>query len=95
MRRVRRWSKKSNRPPADLCGTLTLQDGRALSITITDLSHLGCKLTTAEMLPVSEIVELEVPGRELARARVHWSMFGKAGLLFLKEPTNANLAGEA
>ena len=95
MRRVQKWSKKSSKSPVDLCGRLTLQDGRALSITITDLSHLGCKLTTGEMLPVSEIVELEVAGRESARARVHWSMFGKAGLLFLKEPSTVNLAGEA
>ena len=95
MRRVRRWSARSGKRPAELCASLTLPDGRAVPVTITDLSHLGCKLTTAEMLPVSEIVELEVPGRELARARVHWSMFGKAGLLFVKESNRADLVSEA
>lgn len=94
MRRVRRWTARLDKQPVYLCGSLILKDGRALSVTITHLSHLGCKLTTAEMLPVSEIVELEVPGRDLAKARVHWSMFGKAGLLFLKEQGPAELFGK-
>lgn len=95
MRRVQKWSTKSSRSPLSLRGTLTLQDGRSISVTITAVSHLGCKLATTEMLPVSEIVEVESAGRESARARVHWSMFGKAGLLFLKEPGRAKLAGGA
>ncbi len=94
MLRISRRSSGAGEPPMCLSASLIFQDGRSLSVTITQLSHLGCKLSTEEMLPVSEVVRIEVPGQEMPEARVHWSMFGKAGLLFLRAPNTARLAGE-
>jgi hypothetical protein len=69
--------------PVYLCGSLGLRDGRSLFVTITDLSSEGCKIRSTQMLPIGEIVRLEVPGRDTVRASVRWSMSGEAGLRFV------------
>jgi len=69
--------------PAYLSASVRFGDGKRVAATITDLSSDGCKISSRQMLPVGELVELMVPGRESFQASVRWSTVDKAGLKFI------------
>lgn len=64
-------------------GSICFRSGRTLSVTITDLSALGCKVQSAEMLPIGEIVDLDLGGGDTRKASIRWSVLDRAGLLFM------------
>ena len=83
MRRMPGWISRADRKPVYLCGSLGLRDGRSLFVTLTDVSSEGCRIRTTQILPIGEVVRLEVPGRESVRASIRWSLSGEAGLRFV------------
>lgn len=77
-----RRAKAAKRPVAEH-GSIRLRDGRTLSVTITDLSSLGCKVQAGEMLPIGEIVDVNMVGRDTRKASIRWSVLDRTGLLFI------------
>ena len=57
--------------------------GRVLPVTIIDMSEKGCKIRCLHILPIGEVVELEIPAFQPNVASVRWSLPGVAGLRFL------------
>ena len=83
MRRMPGWVSRADRKPVSERGSICLRDGRTFSVTITDLSSLGCKVQAAEMLPIGEIVDFDMGGRDTRKASIRWSVLDRAGLLFI------------
>jgi hypothetical protein len=63
--------------------SVRLSSGRKLPVTIVDSSEGGCKIRCLHILPIGEIVQLEIPGFHPNTASVRWSLLGRAGLRFI------------
>jgi hypothetical protein len=76
-------SKRSDRPLVRLRGSIHLPNGLRFPVTVTDVSEEGCKVASNHLLPIGEIVQLAIQGRELVPVSIRWAIFGKAGLRFI------------
>jgi hypothetical protein len=47
------------------------------------VNQTGCKLRCLQMLPIGQIVQLEIPAFQPNSASVRWSLPGRAGLQFV------------
>jgi hypothetical protein len=83
MRELAASVQQNRKLPISLYGSIRSEDGRRITVTVTELSSDRCKLDSSEMLPVGAVVWLDVPGRKPISASVHWSMIGKSGLRFI------------
>jgi hypothetical protein len=52
-------------------------------VTIIDMSLGGCKIRCLHVLPIGEVVQLEIPAFLPNLASVRWSLPGIAGLRFI------------
>jgi hypothetical protein len=52
-------------------------------VTVTDVSDQGCKVASNHILPIGEIVQLAIHGRDMIPVSVRWAICGKAGLRFI------------
>jgi hypothetical protein len=73
------WIDRDGREPVAFPGSVVLPDGRAVPVTITDVSEAGCRIECEETLPIAATVGLEVAGR-VFEGDVRWSLLGTAGL---------------
>lgn len=73
------WIEREEREPVSLGATLVLPDGRSVSVTIQDVSANGCCVASDEVLPVAQVVRLNL-GRNSVEAEVRWALVGAAGL---------------
>ena len=82
MRRVG-WVKRADRTLVRLRGSIHLPNGLRLPVTVTDVSEEGCKVASNQMLPIGEIVQLAIQGRDMIPVSIRWTICGKAGLRFI------------
>jgi hypothetical protein len=73
----------ADKMPAYRSASVRLGDGKRVAATIIDLSAVGCKITSLQMLPVGELVDLMIAGEASIRASVGWSTLDTAGLTFI------------
>lgn len=85
MRRMPGWTARPDREILSLSGRALLPDGRAIQVTICNLSKHGCQVDSAETLRIGDAVKLELEGMVELLATIRWSLFGKAGVRFLGE----------
>lgn len=76
------WVPRADREPVHIKATLRI-NGRQLPVTIVDTSHDGCKIRCLHILPIGEVVQLEMPAFQPNAASVRWSLGGMAGLRFI------------
>ena len=76
-------SKRADRPLVRLSGSIHLPNGLRFPVTVTDVSEEGCKVVSNHQLPIGEIVQLAIQGRELVPVSIRWAILGKAGLRFI------------
>jgi hypothetical protein len=60
-----------------------MSNGLRLPVTVTDVSEEGCKVASNHMLPIGEIVQLAIQGRDIVPVSIRWTILGKAGLRFI------------
>lgn len=77
--RVPGWVEREEREPVSLDATLVLPDGRSVPVMIRDVSANGCCVETDEVLPVAQVVRLDL-GSKSVEAEVRWALAGAAGL---------------
>lgn len=77
------WVKRADRTLVRLRGSIHLSNGLWLPVTVTDVSEDGCKVASNHMLPIGEIVQLTMPGRDMVPVSIRWTICGKAGLRFI------------
>lgn len=87
MRRIG-WVKRADRAPVRLNGSIHLSNGRRVPVTVTDVSAEGCKVASNHMLPIGEIVQLAIQGRDMVPVSIRWTILGKAGLRFISRSGN-------
>jgi PilZ domain len=73
---------RPERNPVMIPATLHLA-GRKVAVTIIDMSKGGCKIRCLRILPIGEVVELEIPAFQPNLANVRWSLPGISGLPFI------------
>ena len=73
------WIGRREREPVSLAGLVVLRTGRAIPVTIIDMSPEGCRIECEETLPIATTVRLELAGA-VANAQVRWALAGAAGL---------------
>jgi len=52
-------------------------------VTIIDMSEEGCKIRCLHILPIGQVVQLQIPAFQPSVATVRWSLPGVAGLKFI------------
>lgn len=60
-----------------------MSTGQAVPVTVIDVSDKGCKVRCLRLLPVGDVVQIEIPAFGLKAASVRWWFPGRAGLSFL------------
>lgn len=76
------WTSRDDRRAVQIKALLRV-NGRKLPVTIIDLSPSGCKIRCLHMLPIGEVVQLEMPAFQPNAASIRWSLPGVAGLRFI------------
>lgn len=67
--------------PIECCGEVEV-DGRALPLTVHDISQRGMKIAAAFLRPGEEVV-VRLKGMKPHKAQVRWAQGGMAGLYFV------------
>jgi hypothetical protein len=76
------WVTRADRSAVQINAALRL-NGRELPVTIIDVSEHGCKIRCLHILPIGEVVHIEMPDFQPNVASVRWSLPGMAGLRFI------------
>lgn len=76
------WVSRDDRQVVQIKATLRL-NGRELPVTIIDMTTSGCKIRCLHILPIGEVVQLEMPAFQPNPASVRWSLPGLSGLRFI------------
>lgn len=87
MDRMPGWTDRDEREPALLAGALVLSSGERVPVTIRDISNDGCQVESDELIPIGDMVTLELTGEMSTEASVRWAVLGRAGLQF-RHPVN-------
>lgn len=74
---------RAERRPVSIDASVRLSSGRTLPVTIVDSSDGGCKIRCLHVLPIGQIVQLEIPGFHPNTASIRWALPGRAGLRFI------------
>ena len=80
--RMPHWVSRADRADVMIKAALHVA-GRELPVTIIDMSERGCKIRCLHMLPIGEVVQLEIPAFQPNAATIRWSLPGLAGLRFI------------
>lgn len=78
-RRMPGWIGRRDREAVAIAGCVVLPDGRALPVTVRDLTPEGCKVECDETLPIAANVVVDLGG-STAQAHVRWAIGREAGL---------------
>ena len=76
------WVSRADRADVMIKAALHVA-GRELPVTIIDMSERGWKIRCLHMLPIGEVVQLEIPAFQPNAATIRWSLPGLAGLRFI------------
>jgi hypothetical protein len=82
MRNMPGWVARDDRDEVSLSGSLRLADGRVIPVSVIDLSRAGCRVLSAETLPIGARVALNVAPVENLEGIVRWALQGSAGVRF-------------
>ena len=74
--------RKARRRAASLAARLYSTVTAPCSVRVLDLTHLGCRVSTSQVLSVGAFVTLEVPHFTAINGWVAWSLDGEIGLDF-------------
>ena len=74
---------RAERDSVSIDAFIRFSSGRKLAVKIVDSSLGGCKVSCLHILPIGEVVQLEIAACEPNLASVRWSLPGKAGLRFI------------
>ena len=89
------WTDRDEREPALLAGALVLSSGERVPVTIRDISNDGCQVESDELIPIGDMVTLELTGEMSTEASVRWAVLGRAGLQFRHPVNTARLEPES
>ena len=89
------WTDRDEREPALLAGALVLSSGERVPVTIRDISNDGCQVEADELIPIGDMVTLELTGEMSTEASVRWAVLGRAGLQFRHPVNTARLEPES
>ncbi|HXS50802.1 MAG TPA: hypothetical protein VN713_11865 [Sphingomicrobium sp.] len=78
-RRMPGWIGRRDREAVAIGGSVVLPGGRALPVTIRDLTPEGCRIECDETLPIAATVLVDLGG-STAQAHVRWALGREAGL---------------
>lgn len=95
MDRMPGWTDRDEREPALLAGALVLSSGERVPVTIRDISNDGCQVESGELIPIGDMVTLELTGEMSTEASVRWAVLGRAGLQFRHPVNTARLEPES
>ena len=95
MDRMPSWTDRDEREPALLAGALVLSSGERVPVTIRDISNDGCQVESGELIPIGDMVTLELTGEMSTEASVRWAVLGRAGLQFRHPVNTARLEPES
>lgn len=95
MDRMPGWTDRDEREPALLAGALVLSSGERVPVTIRDISNDGCQVESDELIPIGDMVTLELTGEMSTEASVRWAVLGRAGLQFRHPVNTARLEPES
>lgn len=95
MDRMPGWTDRDEREPALLAGALVLSGGERVPVTIRDISNDGCQVESDELIPIGDMVTLELTGEMSTEASVRWAVLGRAGLQFRHPVNTARLEPES
>lgn len=73
------WIDRDDRQSESLAASLTLGDGEAVPVQITNRSAVGCCIECDHLLPIGRTVQLNIGGN-MTTAEVRWALPGVAGL---------------
>lgn len=73
---------RKERYPTDVAATVRVAGAAVRPCRMTDISHEGCRLETAETLPIGAVVEIREPRLGTLHAQVRWGFMGIAGCRF-------------
>jgi hypothetical protein len=76
------WISRADRRAVQIEASVH-RSGLQLPVTIIDMSLGGCKIRCLHVLPIGEVVQLEIPAFLPNLASVRWSLPGIAGLRFI------------
>jgi hypothetical protein len=82
-REISDWSVRGPRRPVKLTGAVEWSDGVSSMAIVTNLSYLGCTLSSDREFARGETVRLTIPERGKLHAQIRWVRDGKAGARFL------------
>lgn len=77
------WLPRQARTAVHIPGIVRMSTGQAVPVTVIDVSDKGCKVRCLRLLPVGDVVQIEIPAFGLKAASVRWWFPGRAGLSFL------------
>ncbi len=83
MHRVHGWIGRKDRQEASVEAVVRRDDGRELSVRLTNLSDDGCRLETAADLTIGERLQITIPHKGDFPAQIRWSLQGSAGAQFV------------
>ena len=79
------WTPRNDRRSVDLAAFVHREDHPPLSVSVTDLTELGCRISAEETLLIGEQIRLEIPHLGYLSAQVRWALDGEAGARFCPE----------
>ena len=74
MDRMPGWTDRDEREPALLAGALVLSSGERGPVTIRDISNDGCQVESGELIPIGDMVTLELTGEMSTETSVRWAV---------------------
>jgi hypothetical protein len=77
------WISRGPRKPARLTASAHWPDGTTETVAVTEMSYLGCRLTSEHGFVKGETLKLFVPDLGQVHAQIRWVRDGVAGAKFL------------
>ena len=85
MQRMHGWVGRKDRHLVAIDAVVHWDDGRKVSVTLTNFSEEGCRIESDLHLRIGERLEIDVPRLGQMKAQVRWAFAGSAGVKFLHE----------
>jgi hypothetical protein len=85
MQRSQAQAPRRDRDPVEIDAVVHRNDGRKVSVKVSNFSDQGCRLETGVPFRIGERLDIAVPRMGNVRAQVRWCLPGAAGTRFLTE----------
>lgn len=77
------WVRRGPRKPVRLLASAEWTDGSTAVVEVSNVSYLGCRITSDHQFVKGETVRLFLPDLGKVHAHIRWVRDGKAGARFL------------